>query len=137
MHGDLPQSDRDKIMKRFREGEIVYLVATDVVSRGIDVTNISHIFNYDLPDDPEAYVHRIGRTGRIGKDGIAIAFVTPEQGEQLTAIEGFINRLVDRDQIEGFQTFTPRVKVEKPKDEAPKPNVPVFGRRTRRYSQRL
>ena len=87
MHGDLPQSLRNRIMQGFRDGKIVYLVATDVVGRGIDVKNISHIINYDLPNDPENYVHRIGRTGRIGADGVAIAFVTPEQGEQLTEIE--------------------------------------------------
>ena len=87
MHGDLPQPMRDRIMQGFRDGKIVYLVATDVVGRGIDVTNISHIINYDMPEDPENYVHRIGRTGRMGADGVAIAFVTPEQGEQLTDIE--------------------------------------------------
>src|SRR5260370_36535222 len=91
MHGDLPQPQRDRIMQRFRDGSIVYLVATDVVGRGIDVTNISHIINYDLPHDPENYVHRIGRTGRMAADGVAVAFVTPEQGEQLTQIEAFIN----------------------------------------------
>src|SRR6202011_5241824 len=109
MHGDLPQPQRDRIMQRFRDGSIVYLVATDVVGRGIDVTNISHIINYDLPHDPENYVHRIGRTGRMGADGIAIAFVTPEQGEELTNIEALINHQVAQDCIEGFEAFKPRV----------------------------
>jgi ATP-dependent RNA helicase DeaD len=122
-------------MKDFREGAIAYLVATDVVGRGIDVENISHIINYDLPMDAENYVHRIGRTGRIGRDGIAIAFVTPEQGEQLTAIEALINRQLDVDRVNGFDAYTPR-KVEAKKEE-PKPYVPVFGRRTRRYSNRI
>jgi ATP-dependent RNA helicase DeaD len=135
MHGDLPQPMRDRIMKKFREGDVVYLVATDVVGRGIDVENISHIINYDLPHDVENYVHRIGRTGRMGADGIAIAFVTPEQGEQLTAIEAFINRQLDHDRIDGFQAYQPKAAASKP--EAPKPYVPVFGRRTRRYSNRL
>jgi ATP-dependent RNA helicase DeaD len=135
MHGDLAQSDRDRIMQRFRAGTIVYLVATDVVGRGIDVMGISHIINYDLPHDPENYVHRIGRTGRMGADGVAIAFVTPEQGEQLTQIEAFINMQLTPDKIDGFQAFAPRRKVAAP--EAPKPSVPVFGRRTRRYSNRL
>src|SRR6266403_4522550 len=102
MHGDLPQSLRDRIMQGFRDGKITYLVATDVVGRGIDVTNISHIINYDLPHDPENYVHRIGRTGRMGADGIAIAFVTPDQGGQLTAIEAFINKQIDQASVEGF-----------------------------------
>jgi len=136
MHGDLPQPRRDQIMKDFREGKISYLVATDVVGRGIDVSGISHIINYDLPQDPENYVHRIGRTGRMGADGVAIAFVTPEQGEQLTAIECFINQQLHEDRIEGFQGSHASLKVkEEPKES--KPAAPVFGRRVRRYSRRL
>jgi ATP-dependent RNA helicase DeaD len=136
MHGDLPQPQRDRIMQGFREGKIVYLVATDVVGRGIDVINISHIINYDLPEDPENYVHRIGRTGRMGADGVAIAFVTPEQGKQLTAIETYMNKLLEEVHIEGFQAYTPRVAAT-PAKEAPKPAAPVFGRTVRRYSRRL
>jgi ATP-dependent RNA helicase DeaD len=134
MHGDLDQPVRERIMQKFREGKVTYLVATDVVGRGIDVTNISHIINYDLPMDPENYVHRIGRTGRMGADGVAIAFVTPEQGEQLTAIEAFINHQLEPDGIEGFRAFEPRKKTE---PEAPRPVVPIFGRRVKRYSNRL
>jgi ATP-dependent RNA helicase DeaD len=134
MHGDLPQPQRERIMQAFRDARIAFLVATDVVGRGIDVTNISHIINYDLPEDPENYVHRIGRTGRMGADGVAIAFVTPEQGEQLTAIESFINLVLTEDRVEGFQAFSPRPEKE---PEAPKPVVPIFGRRRRRYSNRL
>ena len=136
MHGDLPQSMRNRIMQGFRDGKIVYLVATDVVGRGIDVRNISHVINYDIPIDPENYVHRIGRTGRIGADGVAVAFVTPEQGDQLTEIERYINKQIEEDQIPGFQTYTPRVRADKTA-EAPKPSVPVFGRRVKRYSNRL
>jgi ATP-dependent RNA helicase DeaD len=136
MHGDLEQPQRERIMQRFRDGEIVYLVATDVVGRGIDVTGISHIINYDLPHDPENYVHRIGRTGRMGADGIAIAFVTPDQGGQLTAIESFINQVIPEDRVEGFEAFTPKPKVEA-KPEEYKPATPIFGRRVKRYSNRL
>jgi len=134
MHGDLQQSQRERIMGGFRDGRVVYLVATDVVGRGIDVTGISHIINYDLPEDPENYIHRIGRTGRMGKDGRAIAFVTREQGEQLTAIETMMNRLVMEETIEGFEAVPPRVEA---KPEAPKPYVPVFGRQKRRYRNGL
>jgi ATP-dependent RNA helicase DeaD len=135
MHGDLPQPMRNRIMQGFRDGKLRFLVATDVVGRGIDVRNISHVINYDLPEDPENYVHRIGRTGRIGADGVAIAFVTPEQGQRLTDIEAFINKELDSDGIEGFDAYTPRVKDEtKPEF---KPVVPVFGRRVKRYSNRL
>jgi ATP-dependent RNA helicase DeaD len=136
MHGDLPQPMRSRIMKGFRDGKIVYLVATDVVGRGIDVRNISHVINYDIPEDPENYVHRIGRTGRIGADGVAIAFVTPEQGQQLTNIEAFINEEIPEVRFEGFQAYTPRARQES-KPEAPRPVVPVFGRRTKRYSNRV
>jgi ATP-dependent RNA helicase DeaD len=135
MHGDLPQPMRNRIMQGFRDGKITYLVATDVVGRGIDVRNISHVINYDIPEDPENYVHRIGRTGRIGADGIAIAFATPEQGERLTQIERFINRQIDEDRIDGFRAYLPRIKVED--NLVYKPAVPVFGRRVKRYSNRL
>jgi ATP-dependent RNA helicase DeaD len=124
-------------MQAFRDARITYLVATDVVGRGIDVTNISHIINYDLPEDPENYVHRIGRTGRMGAGGVAIAFVTPEQGELLTAIESFINRQLEEHRIDGFQAYTPRAPRTAEPPPPPKPIVPVFGRRTRRYSNRL
>lgn len=134
MHGDLPQPLRERIMQAFRDRKIVHLIATDVVGRGIDVTGISHIVNYDLPEDAENYVHRIGRTGRMGADGVAISFVTPEQGRLLTTIENTINSLIRQDQIENFQSFTPRAKEEAP---TPRVSVPVFGRPTKKYSQRL
>lgn len=130
MHGDLPQGMRNQIMAAFRAGKVKHLVATDVVGRGIDVTGISHVINYDIPEDPESYVHRIGRTGRIGADGTAIAFVAPEQGQRLTNIESFINRLIDPRPVEGFEMTRP-VAVE----EAPKPPAPMTHRK--RYSNRL
>jgi len=133
-HGDLPQPKREKVMAAFRAEKVVCLIATDVMSRGIDVSGISHIINYDLPNDLESYVHRIGRTGRMGADGTAISFVTPEQGEQLTGIEHLINRLIDADRIEGFESFTPRVKEEKGE---PTKSQPVFGRTRRKYTNRL
>ena len=102
MRGDLPQEKRTRVMRAFREGKIRILVATDVVGRGIDVEGISHVVNYDIPEDPDAYVHRIGRTGRMGKDGKAVTFVTPEQGKELTEIEKFMNRMIAPDSIEGF-----------------------------------
>jgi len=137
MHGDLPQPLRDKIMQRFRDGKVKLLVATDVVGRGIDVTNISHIINYDIPDDPENYVHRIGRTGRIGADGIAIAFVTPDQGEELTTIECLINKQLEPYHVPGFEAVPKRQPKPAAVPEAPKPVVPVFGRKVKRYSNRL
>jgi ATP-dependent RNA helicase DeaD len=103
IHGDLPQSIRDRVMRGFRTGTIPVLVATDVVGRGIDVEGISHVINYDIPDDPENYLHRIGRTGRMGKDGIAYLFVGPDQGEPLTLIENLINKVIPPLKIEGFE----------------------------------
>jgi ATP-dependent RNA helicase DeaD len=102
IHGDLQQSARDRVMKKFRGGEVRLLVATDVVGRGIDVSSISHIINYDMPQSSDDYVHRVGRTGRMGREGVAFTFVTPEQGGELTRIEMLINRLLERDEIEGF-----------------------------------
>jgi ATP-dependent RNA helicase DeaD len=137
MHGDLAQPQREKIMQRFRDGRIVCLVATDVVGRGIDVTNISHIINYDVPEDPEQYVHRIGRTGRMGADGRAIAFVTPDQGEQLTQIECFINKQLEPEHLKGFEVLRQCEPEGKREPEPPRPVVPIFGRRVKRHSNRL
>jgi ATP-dependent RNA helicase DeaD len=102
MHGDMVQGARDRVMKAFRAGEVRILVATDVVGRGIDVTSISHIINYDIPQSSDDYVHRVGRTGRMGREGIAYTFVTTEEGGELTRIEMLINRQLKRDEIEGF-----------------------------------
>jgi ATP-dependent RNA helicase DeaD len=102
MHGDMVQGARDRVMKKFRAGEVRILVATDVVGRGIDVSSISHIINYDIPQSSDDYVHRVGRTGRMGREGVAYTFVTTEEGGELTRIEILINRLLKRDEIEGF-----------------------------------
>jgi ATP-dependent RNA helicase DeaD len=102
IHGDLAQSARDRVMAGFREGKVKILVATDVVGRGIDVTAISHIFNYDIPQFCDDYVHRVGRTGRMGREGVAYTFVTPEEGNELTRIEMRIDRLLKRDELPGF-----------------------------------
>jgi ATP-dependent RNA helicase DeaD len=106
IHGDLPQKARDRVMERFRENKVRHLVATDVVGRGIDVSNISHIINYDIPAFCDDYVHRVGRTGRMGREGVAFTFVTPEEGPELTRIEMRIERLLKRDEIEGFEAVS-------------------------------
>jgi ATP-dependent RNA helicase DeaD len=79
LHGDLSQAQRDRVMKKFRDGAIDILIATDVAARGIDVSGVTHVFNFDIPQDSDSYVHRIGRTGRAGRTGIAITFVTPRE----------------------------------------------------------
>jgi ATP-dependent RNA helicase DeaD len=110
IHGDLAQSVRDRVMRQFREGTVKILVATDVVGRGIDVSSVSHIVNYDIPEFCDDYVHRVGRTGRMGREGVAFTFVAPEEGPQLTRIEMRIERLLKRDEIEGFEAFDRRPK---------------------------
>jgi ATP-dependent RNA helicase DeaD len=110
IHGDLAQNVRDRVMKAFREGTVKILVATDVVGRGIDVSSVSHIVNYDVPEFCDDYVHRVGRTGRMGREGIAFTFVAPEEGPQLTRIEMRIERLLARDEIAGFEAFDQRPK---------------------------
>ncbi len=89
LNGDLAQDARIRVLDRFRSGQIKVLVATDVAARGLDIDDISHVFNFDIPTDPELYVHRIGRTGRAGKDGIAISLVTPGDKRYLGRIGSF------------------------------------------------
>ncbi|WP_238557853.1 DEAD/DEAH box helicase [Paenibacillus shenyangensis] len=87
LHGDLSQNKREQVMKAFRDAKLQLLVATDVAARGIDVEGITHVFNYDIPQDVEYYIHRIGRTGRAGEKGRAITFVTPHDRQELEQIE--------------------------------------------------
>lgn len=108
IHGNMNQSQRDSVFRQLRDGSLQVLVATDVVGRGIDVSTISHIINYDLPDDCDDYVHRVGRTGRMGRDGIAFTFVAKGQGGTLTEIEHRINRLLILDPLSEQPTNAPR-----------------------------
>ena len=94
-------------MKNFRSGKFDVLVATDLASRGIDVADISHIVNYDISEDPEVYVHRVGRTARMGAKGRAFTFVTREQGEELTKVEALINMIIPQAKIDGFTPTPP------------------------------
>ena len=117
-------------------------MATDVVGRGIDVTSISHIINFDIPQFCDDYVHRVGRTGRMGREGVAYTFVTPEEGNELTRIEMRINRLLKRDEMPGFQAFDKPQANEHLLDEddeegGPETPKPVFGSRTKRYRRAL
>ncbi|MCP8971254.1 DEAD/DEAH box helicase [Ectobacillus ponti] len=96
IHGDLSQAKRLSVLKKFKEGSIEVLVATDVAARGLDISGVTHVYNFDIPQDPESYVHRIGRTGRAGKNGIAMLFVTPREFGQLKNIERTTNRKIDR-----------------------------------------
>ena len=99
LHGDLNQNQRDKVMKKFRDNKIDILVATDVAARGLDIDNITHVVNFDIPQDPESYVHRIGRTGRAGNSGIAITFITPREFRQLKLIERIVKTKIQRREL--------------------------------------
>jgi ATP-dependent RNA helicase DeaD len=96
LHGGFSQEQRDRVMKRFRSGAADLLVATDVAARGLDVEQVSHVFNYDVPSEPEAYVHRIGRTGRAGRAGTAITFFEPREQWLLGNVERLTRRKIER-----------------------------------------
>jgi ATP-dependent RNA helicase DeaD len=113
LHGDLSQNQRDNVMRKFRDGSIDVLVATDVAARGLDVSGVTHVINFDLPQDPESYVHRIGRTGRAGKEGAAYTFVTPREIDHLNFIEKLTRQKIAKkpmpsiaEAIEGKQKMT-------------------------------
>ncbi len=103
IHGDLRQSRREQVLKEMRTGSLEVLIASDLAARGLDVVGITHVINFDLPDDPDLYVHRIGRTARAGRGGIAWSFVTPQQGKLLTHIELLINAQIDRMEYPDFE----------------------------------
>ncbi len=102
IHGDLPQRKREQILKDFREGKFPFLIATDVAARGLHIDDVSHVINYDIPQNPEDYVHRVGRTARMGKTGRAVTLCTAEDGQFLTAIEKLINQQIPATNYEGF-----------------------------------
>ncbi|NJN76598.1 MAG: DEAD/DEAH box helicase [Synechococcaceae cyanobacterium RL_1_2] len=106
-HGDLSQSQRERLVQRFRQGKVNMIVATDIAARGLDVEQMTHVINYDLPDSPETYIHRIGRTGRAGKSGIALALIKPSDRRLLSQIERrlkqriVLHKIPNRTQVEG------------------------------------
>jgi ATP-dependent RNA helicase DeaD len=102
LHGDMTQGNREKVMKKFRNGFVEILVATDVAARGLDVDDVEAVFNYDLPQDEEYYVHRIGRTGRAGKSGKAFSFVTSREINKLKDIQRFIKTKIRLSPIPSF-----------------------------------
>lgn len=96
LHSDILQSKRERIMKQFRNGDIQYLIATDVAARGLDISGVSHIYNYDIPENPESYIHRIGRTGRAGQSGYTCLFVAPKDMKILDEIEDAIGFKIEK-----------------------------------------
>ena len=101
LHGGLKQDRREVVLNRFRDRAITLLVATDVAGRGLDIDDVSHVINYDLPQDADDYVHRVGRTGRAGRKGVAITFLNPREKGQLRQIEGYIHQEISEHKIPG------------------------------------
>ena len=138
IHGDLAQTKRDRIMSNFRQEKTKILVATDVVGRGIDVSSVSHIVNYDVPQYCDDYVHRVGRAGRMGREGVAFTLVTAAEGAELTRIEIRIDRLLERMELPGFEAYSK--PVEGPGSSAEPERFerkPVFGKTIRRARRAL
>ncbi|MEM9416612.1 MAG: DEAD/DEAH box helicase [Planctomycetota bacterium] len=103
IHGDLHQSKRTRVMQQMRDNKLDVLVASDLAARGLDVEHITHVINYDLPEDPEVYVHRIGRTARAGRRGVAWSFVCPDQGQMLSDIEKLVGVLIEQKDYPDFK----------------------------------
>jgi ATP-dependent RNA helicase RhlB len=116
LSGDVPQTKRQRLLKEFQAGELPVLIATDVAARGLHIPDVSHVFNYDLPQDAEDYVHRIGRTARVGKDGDAISFACENYVYSLPEIEAYIGHKIQVEAVpEGYITkLKPPVKIKRP-----------------------
>jgi ATP-dependent RNA helicase RhlE len=134
LHGDIAQSSRERVLKRFREGKTLVLVATDVAARGIDVPELAMVINMDLPHVPEDYVHRTGRTGRAGATGQAVSLVSRDDRPLLADIEKFTGKPIERAVIAGLEP----VVIEHPASarQAPKPGAHGAHRQRQRDGQR-
>lgn len=101
LHGDISQAQREQILRKFKKQQTLMLVATDVAARGIDISNLTHVINYSLPQDPESYIHRIGRTGRAGNQGTAVTFITPDEFSKLGFIKRITKASIQRKEVPG------------------------------------
>lgn len=119
LSGDVPQKKRQSLLKQFQDGELAVLVATDVAARGLHIPDVSHVFNYDLPQDAEDYVHRIGRTARLGADGDAITFACERFVYSLPDIETYIGHSIPVERVTDDMLATPRPPVKRPQRKAP------------------
>ncbi len=128
IHGNKSQGARERALNGFRSGKVRVLVATDIAARGIDVSSITHVINYNLPDDPKSYVHRIGRTARAGKDGIAISFCDPTERKLLKDIEKTINYKIPVDESHAFHGVAEEIR-------DPKKKQPVQGKYVHKKGQ--
>ena len=122
IHGNKSQGARQKALERFRQNQVSVLVATDVASRGIDIDGISHVINYDMPVEPESYMHRIGRTARAGMTGFAISFCTSEEQKELRAIERLVGKQITVEESDTSVQFDEKGKSNT--DDSAKPRRP-------------
>lgn len=133
MHSNLPQRARTKALEQFKNGSIKILVATDIASRGLDIANVTHVINYDVPEHCEDYVHRIGRTGRAQREGDAATILAPDETSKIEAIEKFIDQKILQRKLEGFNYFhEPHIRDTedaKPKRRRRNSSTSKFGRR--------
>ena len=130
IHGNKSQTSRTRALEDFRRGKIRVLVATDIAARGIDVDGISHVINYDLPNIPESYVHRIGRTARAGADGIAISFCDKDEAAYLTDIQKLINMKVPVSEDHPWHVSTSLIEIRKEKEKVTRSNRSRRGKRS-------
>jgi ATP-dependent RNA helicase DeaD len=121
LHGELSQTQRDRVMHRFRTAQSQILVATDVAARGLDVDHVTHVINFEIPPDPEVYVHRIGRTGHAGRTGIAISIITPRDRFVMRTIQRMTNATITPHAIPALADLNKRQR------------SPVRPKRSRRY----
>jgi ATP-dependent RNA helicase RhlE len=133
MHSNLPQKNRTKALDDFKSGKTKILVATDIASRGLDIANVTHVINYDVPDHAEDYVHRIGRTGRAKREGDAATIIAPDEHSKLDAIEKLINQTIPQRRLEGFNYLhEPHIREtnsSKPRRARRNASTSKFGRR--------
>lgn len=131
MHSDIPQKDRTKALKGFRDGTFDVIVATDLAARGLDISNVTHVINYRVPENPEDYVHRIGRTGRAEKEGDAFTILAGDELEHAQAIERYIGHPIERRRLEGFDyIYTAMLDNETPTGDALRQRLGMRRKRT-------
>ena len=122
LHGDKTQGARNKALEYFKAGKVAVLVATDIAARGLDIEDLPHVVNFDLPQVPEDYIHRIGRTGRAGSSGVALSLVCPEEAWMLVEIEKLLKRQIPRVADTGYEPVSLKV-MDAPKKQAPNKNT--------------
>jgi len=133
LHGDKTQGARNKALEYFKTGKVSVLVATDIAARGLDIDELPHVVNFDLPQVPEDYIHRIGRTGRAGSNGEALSLVCPEEAYALSEIEKLLKRQIPRVADTGYEPVSLKLI------DAPKKNSPnkVTGKKDYRHSKKI